>query len=165
NTVSLVNNEYEWNDPGGFIYRLSLTADNQINELNVFDQNNVFLNQWTPVQTGSNPALDLLKGMAGTYTVSNVLKGSHTRMTVIIGTDGSINFDDGAMLNATDYVLVTDRTNTPNVYAILVDLAPYPSTPHERMVVKVDENDNTVTTGMEYYPAYSGISGRVEVEF
>ncbi len=156
-----VNNEYIWSDvAGGYKYVLSLSPDNSINEVNVLDQSNAFLNQFEPVQQGS-PELALIKAMAGTYTVSAVSRGIHSRMRVTIGADGSIDFDTNDAYAPDTYALVTDRLNVLD--QVFVDIDPYPTEPYARFEITVDANDPSIPVEITYTPDYPGVGNRVTV--
>jgi hypothetical protein len=160
---SLEGLEYVWSDQAaGYKYALSLDADDSINEVNVFDTDDNFLNQWTPIKTG-NPELALIQDLAGTYSVSNVLLGSHDRMSVIIAADGSIDFDNSIQFDPADYALITDRLDVLD--GIWIDMLPYPSTPYPRLELFVDPADQTQLVKMIYRSNYPNAGGTTEVEF
>jgi len=159
-----VGNEYVWEDQqAGFKYALSLTRNDSVNEVNVFDLNDTFLNQWTPVVASGSNNLDLIKNIFGQYTVATVVRGSHTRGTVNTSLNGAIDFDDGVSFSTDDYALITDRIDV--LGQILVDIKPYPTEPYPRLEISVDPNTPPIATGVLYYPNYPNISGRVEVAF
>ncbi len=157
---SQVNMEFVWEDAnGGYKYVLSLTANDSINEVNVFDLQDNFLNQWTPKPDG--PAnLQLIQALAGTYTVQNVAIGTHVRGTLTIAADGSIDFDDGISFSPSDYALISDRIDVLD--AIFIDTNPWPNEPYERIELFVDPNDPSVLVQVIYRPNYPG-TGAVDV--
>lgn len=61
---------------------------------------------------------DLVIDLAGTYTVTNESVGSHTRKTVIIGTDGAIDFDTNTSFSVSDINAVYDRLSCCNRVAV-----------------------------------------------
>ena len=158
-----VGGEYIWTDNTASIkYALSLTADDSINEVNVFDLNENFLNQWTPIQEGDDN-LDLIINAFGQYTVNNVLRGSHSRMIVNIDINGNIDFDDGVSFSTSEYALITDRLAANK--QVYVDIDPYPNDPYPRLELTYDGVNNTTVKSILYYPQYPNVSGRTEVEF
>lgn len=159
---SQVNNEFVWEDSnGGYKYALSLTADDSLNEVNVFDLSENFLNQWTPKPDG--PAgLNLISALEGTYTVQSTNGGTHTRGTFIINSDGSIDFDDGISFSPSDYALISDRLDVLD--AIFIDTNPWPTEPYQRLELFVDPNDQSVLVQVIYRPNYPG-SGSIELNF
>lgn len=157
-----VNNEFVWEDSnGGYKYALSLTSSDSLNEVNVFDLQDNFLNQWTPIPDGPT-GLNLIKALAGSYTVQSVNGGTHTRGTFIINSDGSIDFDDGISFSTSDYALVTDRLSVLD--AIFIDMNPWPNEPYQRLELFVDPADASVLVQAIYRPNYPG-SGSVELNF
>lgn len=156
------NNEFVWEDNnGGYKYALSLSSTDSLNEVNVFDLQDNFLNQWTPIPDG--PAgLNLIKALAGTYTVQTVNGGSHTRGTFLINSDGSIDFDDGLSFAISDYALVSDRLSVLD--AIFIDMKPWPNEPYPRMELFVDPADASKLLRAIYRPNYPN-SGAVELNF
>lgn len=150
--------EYIWEDAAaGVSYHLSLKSDNSVNEINVFDAGGTnFLGQFIPESGGGN----LVVNYEGSYTVTSVDKGTHTRMTVSIDASGNIDFDTGIMLNAADFALVSDRLDCCD--GIWIDMNPYPTEPYERVNLHMDPNSGDLIR-IEYYPQYPSVSGRVEV--
>lgn len=159
---SQVNNEFVWEDAsGGYKYALSLTADDSLNEVNVFDLQDNFLNQWGPIPDG--PAnLQLIKNLAGTYTVQSVNGGTHSRGTFTIAADGSIDFDDGISFAPSDFALVSDRLSVLD--AIFIDMNPWPDEPYPRVELFVDPNDQSQLVQVIYRANYPG-AGSVEINF
>lgn len=160
NTLSESNGEYIWDDNSNdFSYRLSLKSDQSINEVNVFQlSSNSFMGQFTPINGASGAAL--VGNYAGTYTVTSVDKGSHSRMSVTIDSQGNIDFDTNTQLNAADFALVSDRLDCCD--GIWIDLNPHPTQPYPRLNLFIDSTTNQPNK-MEYMPNYPNISGRVHV--
>lgn len=158
-----VGDEYSWEDnSGGYRYLLSLKDSLKINEINLFSLGtNDFLGQFTEVDTSSVDPLELIKALAGTYNISNVLQGSHNRMTVIIDPDGNIDFDSSVQLDNSTYELISDQRECCD--GIWIDMTPYPTTTYPRIELYFDTQGDLKS--MTYYPQYSSVSGRVEVEF
>lgn len=109
--VAMVGSEYVWmDDQNGFNYAVSLTATG-IHEINLTSSAGVFLGQFTHyVEPGSDlPNADLVVKYAGTYNVV-ASSGTHTRGTVVIGTDLSVDFDTGVAFTEDDIDVIYDRT-------------------------------------------------------
>ncbi|WP_016955341.1 hypothetical protein [Catenovulum agarivorans] len=109
--VAMVGSEYVWMDEqNGFNYAVSLTATG-IHEINVSSSAGVFLGQFTHyVEPGSDlPNADLVIKYAGTYNVV-ASSGTHSRGTVTIGTDLSVDFDTGVAFTEDDIQNISDRT-------------------------------------------------------
>lgn len=159
---TLKGSEYIWEDvKGGYKYALSLKSDSSINEINVSTSADLFKGQFTPIQQDNSP-IGVIKSMEGTYTVSRALKGTHTRMTVVIDKDGNIDFDTNVQLKASDYVLITDKRK--DTYMVFIDLKPYQTEPYPRVKIKVKAATQKPEI-MSYYPEYPKINGRVEILF
>lgn len=154
--------EYTWSDAANSTeYVLSLTAEDSINEVNVF-VSGAFVNQWSPAITGQQN-ISLIQNMFGQYTVTSVSNGTHSRGTVDISLNGDIDFDTGISYSTSEFNLITNRIDV--LGEVFIDIAPYPTEPHPRFVITVDANTPTIATGMTYYPSYPSITGRVEVVF
>ena len=157
---SISGNEFIWTDSdAGFQYALSLNGE-EINEINLNSEDgNTFHGQFIPISTSSE--LDLIKAFAGTYTITSVDEGSHTRMTVIVDANGNIHFDTGTSFTTDAYELITDRRDCCD--GIWIDLNPYPTEPYERLELYVNASDELVE--IHYYPQYPNVSGRTKVKF
>ena len=59
--------------------------------------------------TGTLADIDLIAAVAGSYTVTTVNEGTHSRGSVIIGSDGDIDFDTSSFYNDTDHTAIYDR--------------------------------------------------------
>lgn len=151
--------EYIWSDANaGFEYHLSLQSDGSVNEVNLFQiSDNSFQGQFVP-DAGSTG--NLVAVYEGTYTVTSVDKGSHSRMTVSIDADGNIDFDSAVQLNYSDFALISDRLDC--CQGIWIDMSPYPSDPYQRVNLFIDTNTNELNK-IEYMPQYPSIAGRVTV--
>lgn len=159
---TMVNSEFVWEDSdAGYKYALSLTANDSLNEVDVFDLQDNFLNQWTPIPDGPSN-LALVTALAGTYNVQSVNQGTHSRMTLIIGSDGAIDFDSGISFTTEDYQLITDRIDVLD--AIFIDITPYPNDPYPRLELFVDPNDASQLQSVIYRPNYPN-SGATEISF
>ncbi len=159
---TMVGTEFVWEDSdAGYKYALSLTANDSLNEVNVFDLQDNFLNQWTPVPSGPSN-LALISALAGTYNVQSVDQGTHSRMSLIIGSDGAIDFDSGISFTSGDYQLISDRIDVLD--AIFIDIDPYPSEPYPRLELYVNPNDATQLESVIYRPNYPSI-GATEISF
>lgn len=155
-----VGSEYQWVESGtGHTYNLSLKSDNSINEMNLNGSDGAFLGQFTPVEEG-NSTLGLIKALAGTYQVANVVSGTHDRMNVVIDADGNIDFDTNVQLTTDTYQLVTDRIDVLN--SIFIDMTPYPTEPYARAELVLN-TDGTLAQ-ISYLPEYPNVSGRVVID-
>jgi hypothetical protein len=90
-----------------------------------YENDNLYLEVYTATSSVrfmklAPPDLTLLKNIAGTYTVTSVTSGSHTRNTFIINADGSINYDADKQYSTSEITTVWDRRSCCN--AIYVDL-------------------------------------------
>lgn len=100
-------------------YALSNNETGVFNEINIGDAANPisqgipgFLGQLVDQSTGGGegPAnIELVTAVAGTYTVTEVLEGSHQRGTVTIGDDGAIDYDTGLSFTPDQYEAIFDR--------------------------------------------------------
>ncbi|KMT65163.1 hypothetical protein [Catenovulum maritimum] len=109
--LAMVGNEYVWMDEqNGFSYAVSLTASG-IHEINLSGSAGTFLGQFNHyVELGSDlPNADLVIKYAGTYNVV-ASSGTHTRGTVTIGTDLTVDFDTGVAFTEDDIEIIYDRT-------------------------------------------------------
>lgn len=161
-SATQVNTEFVWEDANsGYKYALSLDASDSINEVNVFDAAETFLNQWEP-KPDVAAELALIIALQGTYTVQSVNGGTHSRGSFIINADGSIDFDSGLSFSPSDYALISDRLGVLD--AIFIDLQPWPDEPYPRLELFVDPNDQSVLKQCIYRPNYPG-SGAIELNF
>lgn len=105
-----VGGEFRWEDAaGGFAYVAS-TAGDTINEINVFAlAGGAFVGQFTPFSLEPIPNIGLVTALAGTYPVTGVLRGSHTRNTVSITANGGIDFDAGTTFLRSQIQTIFDR--------------------------------------------------------
>lgn len=154
--------EFVWKDETNDLsYQLSLKQDNSINEVNVFKTStNSFLGQFIPKVDNSGGS-NLVAEFEGQYTVSNVEKGTHSRMTLSIDAEGNIDFDNGVQLSSVDFELVSDKRDCCD--GIWVDMKPYPSEPYPRVNLFVDPTSGALNK-IEYYPEYPAITDRVFVD-
>ncbi len=136
-TLVLVGSDYQWEDtPSRHRYTLVLHADERIKAVNVSDLNDNLLGQFTPLDPSDNH-LDLVKYLAGTYSVDYVDRGIHTRRTITIEPNGNIDFDDGVYFTASDYQRIRNNLNTLNRFTIHV--SPYPSYPSPMLELILDK--------------------------
>ncbi len=159
---SQVNTEFVWEDSnGGYKYALSLKADDSLNEVNVFDLQGNFLNQWTP-KPDAAANLNLIVALEGSYTVQSVNGGTHSSGAFTINADGSIDFDTGISFSVSDYALISDRLDVLD--AIFIDMQPWPDEPYPRLELFVDPNDQSKLIQAIYRENYPG-SGSIELNF
>ncbi|WP_125717851.1 hypothetical protein [Pseudoalteromonas rubra] len=103
--VMMEGTEYVYKDEqNGFVYRVSVTPTG-LNEINLFTMEKVLLGSF--VAEGMTN-LALVTAKAGEYRVTG---SGHSRGTVIIGSDGTIDFDTGTSFAPSDIVAIFDRTN------------------------------------------------------
>lgn len=160
-SFSKVGSELVWADASNdFNYSLSLKADSSINEVNVNRISNAtFLGSFKPVQA-LNTAL--IGSYQGSYMVNTVKNGTHNRMTVIINSNGSINFDTNTQFNTPDFARIEDKRDCCD--AVTIDLNPYPVEPYARVILYQDSATKTLTE-IDYYPNNQSFVGRVNVTF
>lgn len=133
---------------------LIVQVDGETIQLVLSDANGQVTLTYTP-----GPDVSLITPHAGTYNVAAVGNGTHDRMTVVIGTDGSIDFDTNVSFSPTDYQLISDRIACCD--AVYIDCSPYPSEPYPRVELEIISGN---LTGITYRPNYPN-SGSVEVSF
>lgn len=98
-------------------YALSNNGTGSFNEINVGDASQpmtdgipAFLGQLVEAGGGDGVAgIELVQGLAGEYTVSEVLGGSHARMSLTIGGDGTIDYDEALRFAPEDFDAIYDR--------------------------------------------------------
>jgi hypothetical protein len=153
-------NEFVWKESSkDHSYALSLKADSSINEVNLSQTSTAtFLGQFVPIASSSGGAA-LVAELEGSYTVSSVDKGSHSRMSLSIDANGNIDFDSNVALNASDFALVSDKKTCCN--AIYVDMKPYPTEPYQRVNLLLNASGDLEK--IEYMPKYPQITDRVHV--
>lgn len=156
-----VGTELVWEDSGnGYKYMLSFASDSSIREVNVLSLSNEYLGQFVPTSSIADGALAIIQAMNGTYPVTSVTKGTHSRMTVTIDASGSIDFDTGISFDTANYELVTDRLDVLN--GIWVDMTPYPNEPYPRIELFVIPGTQQLTS-IRYSPQYPNVGGVVEI--
>jgi hypothetical protein len=117
--------EIIWEDPAtGLLYAVTNNDSGTFNEINVGDPQNPqqsgfpgFVGQLREAQPASGAAgacgtgsgTSLIANCAGTYSVTSSSQGFHTNGQVVIGTDGSVDFDDGISFTAADINEIFDR--------------------------------------------------------
>ncbi|MCO7189079.1 MULTISPECIES: hypothetical protein [unclassified Pseudoalteromonas] len=101
--VMMEGSEYVYKDDGGFMYKVSVTATG-IKEINLFTMENQLLGSFIAAGVTN---LDLVTAKAGEYRVTGT---GHTRGTVVIGSDGAIDFDTGITYAQSDITRIDDRT-------------------------------------------------------
>jgi hypothetical protein len=117
----------------------------------------------TPVEEADKlAAIPALAGCQGTYKITEVLEGSHQRKEVIIGSDGSIDFDENIKLRKEDYTLAEDRRDVNGCIVVEV------KGQEEGKIARLDILFDTESKGlraMRYLPGNDGAEGLIEVEF
>ncbi|MCG7534226.1 hypothetical protein [Pseudoalteromonas sp. OOF1S-7] len=102
--VMMEGTEYVYKDEQkGFVYRVSVTPTG-LNEINLFTMEKVLLGSFVADEVTN---LTLLTAKAGEY---KVVGEGHSRGTVVIGSDGAIDFDTGISYTPSDITGIDDRT-------------------------------------------------------
>lgn len=153
--------EYVWDDASNdYSYALSLKTDSSINELNVSKTStSAFLGSF---KAKENVDATVMKTFTGTYNVTRVSSGTHSRMTVIVKADGGIDFDSNLDINVSDYARITDNLATTTNLSI--DTKPYPVQPYGRIVMYTDST-KTRLVSMDYRPDHPAVTNRIELSF
>ncbi|KZN61987.1 hypothetical protein N473_20815 [Pseudoalteromonas luteoviolacea CPMOR-1] len=112
NEFEMVGSEYIYNDEAnGFKYAVSVLND-KFHEVNLSTSENTFLGQFTEKSTdGAVENLELVTAFANTYTVTG---DGHSRGTVIIESNGTVDFDTGVSFDASMIMSIADRRNIEN---------------------------------------------------
>ena len=162
--------EIIWLDTAADIeYALSNNSTGRFNEINVGDASApvgsgvpAFLGQLVQQSTGGGgPAnIELVQALAGTYTVSEVVDGMHSRGTVTIAADGALDYDTDLAFAVDDYDAVFDRRFLDEP-AYFIETTNDGSGP--RFDLLLDDNDNLI--GVRYHPMGFGSDGGSEVAF
>lgn len=106
------NGEYRWVDSATNVAYVVSLVNSNLNEVNLFSaDNNSFLGQFTPYSDAGIDNLELVTALTGTYRVDAVSSGSHSRNTIMINDDGSINFDTNVQFSANQIQIIYDRTH------------------------------------------------------
>lgn len=162
-------NEIIWLDAAADIeYALSNNSTGTFNEINVGDAsapvgNGVpaFLGQLIEQSSGGGgPAnIELVQALAGTYTVTEVVEGTHDRGTVTIAADGALDYDTNRAFAVDDYDAIFDRRFLDEP-AYFIETTSDGSGP--RFDLLLDDSDNLI--GVRYYPMGrgNGLDGHVE---
>lgn len=104
----------------------------------------------------------VLAGYTGTYPVAEVFEGTHTRKSVKIAPDGSIDFDELIYLGKKDFTIAEDKRETNG--CITVQLKGNQEGQIARLDVLFDAKSKTPVS-MRYMPATPSPEGLVEIEF
>lgn len=138
----------------GIKYALSNIQTKEFNEVNI-SNNTGFLGQFSEKVNLSEGLQLLVDNFGGNWRVTNVAEGTHTRGTVIIDSNGNIDFDTNVSFTASQLNLISDRISVLD--SIFVDIAPWPSEPYPRMDFNVE------TKTIIYRPNYPNGGGAIEV--
>ena len=157
-----VGSEIVWMDQeNGFDYSLSLTVDGSINEINVSSNSSAaFLGQFTVVD--SDDIALTLSGFVGTYSVTSVDLGEHSRNTVIVDDQGNIDFDDDKQAIAADIVESNDVVLIDGAREIILRYPPYPTEPYVEIIIDFDSDSGEIIA-MEYRTVESPSLDRFKV--
>ena len=144
-------------------YALSNNSTGSFNEINIGDAANPqaangipgFLGQMVIDNGGgSGPDnIELVQALAGSYSVSEVQEGSHTRNTVTISSEGVVDYDDGIRIAIDEIDAVYDRLACCN--RITIETTADGSGP--RIDLFVDEQGALIE--VEYFTAGLGSDG------
>lgn len=112
NEFEKVGTEYIYNDEAnGFKYAVAVLND-KFHEVNLSTSESTFLGQFTEKSTdGAVENLELVTAFANTYTVTG---DGHSRGTVIIESNGTVDFDTGVSFDASMIMSIADRRNIEN---------------------------------------------------
>lgn len=173
NTAELI-----WEDPAtGLLYAVSNNDTGVFNEINVGDPQNPqqsgfagFVGQLTEVVAeapagpagacGTGSGTSLVSNCAGTYTVTATTAGAHTRGTVVIGSDGSVDFDDGISFTAAQIQEVFDRLSLTEDARIQIN---YGADDDADVIILRPNADRTGIIGIEYRNRGAGSDVKVDV--
>ncbi|MCF2858743.1 hypothetical protein L1286_14745 [Pseudoalteromonas sp. SMS1] len=128
--------EYVYSDQAnGFNYSVAVLND-KLHEINLFAIGGGLLGQFV-VQASEDdiPNLAALTALAGTYVVSG---DGHSRGTVIIGQDGTVDFDSGISYTPSDIVAIFDRKNITEEPRVQVNYGSDDDGPSVRIFLNTD---------------------------
>ncbi|MDK1309711.1 hypothetical protein [Pseudoalteromonas ardens] len=154
--VMMEGSEYVYKDDG-FIYKVSVT-ETGLNEINLFTMENMFLGSFTADGGDEIANLELVTARAGEY---RVVGEGHSRGTVVIGSDGSIDFDTGISYAQSDIMVIYDRTNLEEEKRIQVNYGPDNDYPLINLFLSAD--GNTITS-IQYRSLKDEVDVMVTVE-
>jgi hypothetical protein len=113
------------------------------------------LDELTDIGSSEEAAnLALVAGHAGAWSVDSTLEGNHDRGTVVIGFDGSVDFDTNLSFGPEDYLGVHDRLDVvppPHGPHIEIEINPVGDLPQRRIRLFVDV-ETEILTHISYYP-------------
>ncbi len=108
-------------------------------------------------------SLMLVAGYAGTWSVDTTLEGTHERGSVVIGFDGSVDFDTDLSFGPEDYLGVYDRLDVdlpPHGPRIQIEINPVGDLPQRRIRLFVEVATETLTH-IAYYPDADSEDGTI----
>ncbi|WP_046004641.1 hypothetical protein [Pseudoalteromonas rubra] len=153
--VMMEGTEYVYKDEqSGFVYRVSVTPTG-LNEINLFTMEKVLLGSFVAEGVTN---LALVTARAGEYTVTGA---GHSRGTVIIGSDGTIDFDTGTSFAPSDIVAIFDRTNLEQEKRIQINYGADDSGPLINLFLSTDAS---AITSIQYRISSENVDVMVTVE-
>ncbi|WP_125779221.1 hypothetical protein [Pseudoalteromonas rubra] len=153
--VMMEGTEYVYKDEqNGFVYRVSVTPTG-LNEINLFTMEKVLLGSF--VAEGMTN-LALVTSRAGEYRVTG---SGHSRGTVIIGSDGTIDFDTGTSFAPSDIVAIFDRTNLEQEKRIQINYGADDNGPLIKLFLSADAS---AITSIQYRISSEDVDVLVTVE-
>ncbi|QTL37383.1 hypothetical protein [Pseudoalteromonas viridis] len=153
--VMMEGTEYVYKDEqNGFVYRVSVTPTG-LNEINLFTMEKVLLGSF--VAEGMTN-LALVTARAGEYRVTGA---GHSRGTVIIGSDGTIDFDTGTSFAPSDIVAIFDRTNLEQEKRIQINYGADDNGPLIKLFLSADAS---AITSIQYRISSEDVDVLVTVE-
>ncbi|KZN62213.1 hypothetical protein [Pseudoalteromonas luteoviolacea] len=131
-----MGDEYHYSDEAnGFKYVVAV-LDGKFHEVNLFAIGGGLLGQFVEQASGGEiPNLELVTALAGTYTVTGE---GHSRGTVIIGQDGTVDFDSGVSFAPSDIVAIFDRRNITEEPRVQINYGSDDSGPSIRIFLNSD---------------------------
>ncbi len=147
------DSQYYWhNESANLVFAISVVNES-FNELNIFLADGTFLAQATEDSSSSTPEnLSLVTDLAGVYDVV-ATQGMHSRGSVEIQSNGTIDFDTSVLLNLqANNVVISDRRATfPNEPRLFVNFMNEARTEDlNRLTIFLNSEDLTEVTGFEW---------------
>lgn len=114
----------------------------------------------------SADSIELVAQFAGTWAVDSIYEGTHARGTVIIGADGSIDFDTGLSFTPEDFGgHIYDRLHVTSSYGprIQIEIVPQGELPQRRIRLFVDLATGNLATVAYYATASETVTAAAAV--
>ncbi|KZN44188.1 hypothetical protein [Pseudoalteromonas luteoviolacea] len=131
-----MGDEYNYSDEAnGFKYSVAV-LDGKLHEVNLFAIGGGLLGQFVEQASGGEiPNLELVSALGGTYTVTG---DGHSRGTVIIDKNGTVDFDSGVSFAPSDIVAIFDRRNITEEPRVQINYGSDDSGPSIRIFLNSD---------------------------